>query len=140
MKLIFKEGLIAILVIFATQCKSQSLIKVSGRVVDAKGNGLTGVNIYVKGTTRGTVTDSEGRYEISVDPQDSVLVANQIGYRFVEKELKDQRELVFVIETEGPSLHSWCCTDHASPKGPHCGDSKEELTKSFECKYFKPDL
>ena len=35
---------------------------VSGTVVDGQGETLIGVNVLVKGTTTGTVTDFDGRY------------------------------------------------------------------------------
>ena len=44
--------------------------KLSGRVIDAKGEPIPGANISVKGTTIGTITDMDGKYSISVTPDD----------------------------------------------------------------------
>jgi len=53
--------------------------KILGNVVDKNGESLIGVNIIVKGTTTGTITDFDGNYEISV-PENSTLVFSFIGY------------------------------------------------------------
>ncbi len=54
---------------------------VSGRVVDQENNeGLPGVNVIVKGTTTGTVTDIDGRFSLAVPSAESVLVFSSIGY------------------------------------------------------------
>ncbi|BAX78797.1 SusC/RagA family TonB-linked outer membrane protein [Labilibaculum antarcticum] len=52
---------------------------VQGNVVDKNGETLIGVNIIVKGTTTGTVTDFDGNYQIKV-PKNSTLVFSFIGY------------------------------------------------------------
>lgn len=44
------------------------------------GETLPGVNVLVKGTTRGTVTDIDGSYQIEVRPGDQSLVFSFIGY------------------------------------------------------------
>ena len=41
---------------------------------------MPGVSVTVKGTNRGTVTDIDGRYSISVPNSGSVLVFSFIGY------------------------------------------------------------
>lgn len=43
-------------------------------------SGLPGVNIVIKGTTQGTVTDIEGNYRIEVPGEDAVLVFSSIGF------------------------------------------------------------
>jgi len=54
-------------------------IRVTGTVVDANdGSTLPGVTVMVKGTTQGTVTDMEGRYELTT-ASDAVLVFSFIG-------------------------------------------------------------
>ncbi len=58
----------------------QQQIEVNGTVTDAGTNEpLPGVNIVVKGTTYGTITNNEGDYSIETDP-DGVLVFSFIGY------------------------------------------------------------
>jgi TonB-linked SusC/RagA family outer membrane protein len=54
---------------------------VKGRVTDEKkGDGLPGVSILLKGTTRGTVSDVNGNFSIEVPDQEAVLVFSFVGY------------------------------------------------------------
>jgi TonB-dependent SusC/RagA subfamily outer membrane receptor len=55
-------------------------ITVTGRVTDENNEGLPGVNILVKGTTTGTVTDVNGNYRINVPEDTTTLVFSSIGY------------------------------------------------------------
>jgi TonB-dependent starch-binding outer membrane protein SusC len=57
-------------------------VTVSGRVIDQEGP-VPGVNILIKGTTRGTVSDIEGNYSLSA-PSDGTLVFSAIGYTIEE--------------------------------------------------------
>ena len=60
---------------------------VSGRIVSAEdGEWLPGVNVIVKGTDIGTVTNIEGEYQISI-PHGSVLVYSFIGMMSKEVEV-----------------------------------------------------
>ena len=44
-------------------------ITVQGAVTDSKGEGLPGVNVILKGSSRGTVTDAQGRFSLKVPEQ-----------------------------------------------------------------------
>jgi hypothetical protein len=57
---------------------------VTGTVLDENGIGLPGVNVILKGTTTGTITNIEGRYTIGPVKPDDVLVFSYIGYQSVE--------------------------------------------------------
>lgn len=48
-------------------------ISISGKVVDAGGLELPGVNVMVKGTTIGTLTDGDGRFTIPDVPGVAVM-------------------------------------------------------------------
>ena len=52
---------------------------VAGRVLDASGAGIPGVNVIVKGTSTGTQTDADGRYTIDA-PEGATLVFSFVGY------------------------------------------------------------
>ncbi len=66
---------------------------VSGRVTEENGEGLPGVNVQVKGTARGGVTDSNGRYELTVLEEDNVLVFSFVGYVAKEESI-DNRTVI----------------------------------------------
>ncbi|WPV02458.1 SusC/RagA family TonB-linked outer membrane protein [Mucilaginibacter sp. cycad4] len=53
--------------------------KLTGKVVDEKGEPLVGVSIRIKGTTTGTQTDANGNFTLDVQPN-TVLTVSYIGY------------------------------------------------------------
>ena len=54
---------------------------ISGEVTDQNtGTPLPGVNIVVKGTTNGTISNAAGEFSLSVQASDPVLVFSSIGY------------------------------------------------------------
>ncbi len=59
---------------------------ITGRVISSEDNeGLPGVNVVVKGTSQGTVTDVEGNYKIDIPNETSVLSFSSVG--FVDEEI-----------------------------------------------------
>jgi TonB-linked SusC/RagA family outer membrane protein len=53
---------------------------VTGKVTSVTdGSPLPGVNVVVKGTTNGTVTDTEGKFSLSVPSSESILIFSFIG-------------------------------------------------------------
>ncbi len=64
---------------------------VTGKVTSAEdGSGLPGVNVLVKGTTNGTVTDVDGKYSISVVGNDVTLIYSFIGFATQEVLILDK--------------------------------------------------
>lgn len=57
--------------------------KISGKVSDEKGEGLPGVSVLVKGTSRGVVTDIDGNYSI-VAEETATLTFSFVGYESQE--------------------------------------------------------
>ncbi len=53
---------------------------ITGKVTDDTGNVLPGVSIIIKDTGRGTVTDVQGNYKISVPDDNTILQFSYIGY------------------------------------------------------------
>ncbi|MDR1683671.1 MAG: TonB-dependent receptor plug domain-containing protein, partial [Candidatus Symbiothrix sp.] len=80
-----KEAIIILLLFSGIQFLSaQNAIKTSGTVTSAAGETLVGVSVSTKGTTNGTVTNLDGKYEISVS-EGATLVFSYIGFLTQEK-------------------------------------------------------
>ena len=71
------------------------MIQISGRVTDENGNGFPGVNILVKGTSVGSVTDVDGNYTIDVPDTNSILMFSFVGY--VSQEIPVQNQTVINV-------------------------------------------
>ncbi len=63
----------------------------TGKVTSAEdGGALPGVNVVVKGTTQGTITDINGDYALSVSPEAEILVFSFIGLTTKEVSIGNQ--------------------------------------------------
>jgi hypothetical protein len=83
----------------------QSSSFVQGRVVSSEdGSGLPGVNVVVKGTTVGTVTDSDGNYSLSLPANSSVLVFSFIGMQTQELPIAGRLQLNVYMNTDVQQL------------------------------------
>ncbi|MDF0715314.1 TonB-dependent receptor [Muricauda sp. 334s03] len=63
---------------------------ITGKVVDELGTPLLGTTVAVKGTTRGTTTDFDGNYSLSLDGLDAILLFSFVGYVTQEIEVGNQ--------------------------------------------------
>jgi len=59
--------------------------KVTGIVTDADGKILPYASIFIKGTSRGTNANNEGKYSITLEPGKYTLVCQYVGYKKEEK-------------------------------------------------------
>ncbi len=61
--------------------------KIAGTVIDDFGETLIGVQVFIEGTTRGALTDVDGRYSIvNLDPGTYTVVFSYIGFATVKVE------------------------------------------------------
>lgn len=62
--------------------------KIAGKILDKKTkDGIPGVNVFIKGTKQGTITDIEGNYFIlNIDPKICDVTASLLGYGTVTKQ------------------------------------------------------
>src|SRR5689334_18339929 len=78
---------------------------ISGKITSADdGTGLPGVNIIVKGTTNGTVSDTDGNFTISVQANDAILVFSAIGYKTSEVTVGTQSTINVTLDVDITSL------------------------------------
>lgn len=79
---------------------------VTGRVVDASGQPMSGVNILVKGTNKGTQTGTNGTFTISAGTGD-ILVISYVGYATREIAISGTNQFTpvnIVLTTSSASL------------------------------------
>ena len=74
----------------------------TGVVKDKAGEPMIGVNVLVKGTTNGTITDFDGNFTINDVPAGSTLVVSYIGY--LSQEVKAGQNLIVVLEEDNKTL------------------------------------
>lgn len=102
----------------------QQTIRVSGVVKDGNGETLPGVNVVVKGTTNGVITDMDGRFQLNV-ARGTVLVVSYVGY--VTQEVKaNEADLKIRLVEDAQTLSEVIVT------GVAAGTPKQKLGFSIE--------
>ena len=79
-------------------------IQVKGTVKDTKGEPLIGVNVKVKGTTTGAITDFDGNFQIQAK-KGAVLEISYIGYASQEVKVADNKSLSIVMTEDTKVLN-----------------------------------
>ncbi len=72
---------------------------VTGKVTDSAGEPLIGVNILVKGTATGTITEVDGTYALEVPDNNAVLVFSYTGYTTAEEVVGNRSVIDLTLTT-----------------------------------------
>ena len=77
---------------------------VSGTVIDnASGEGLPGATVAVKGTTNGTITDIDGKFQLSVG-DGAIIVVSFVGYKNQELAVGSQTSIKIILKEDVAQL------------------------------------
>lgn len=95
-----KIVLAMLLCLLAVSTAFAQSLQVKGKVYDGANETIPGVNVQVKGTSIGTITDAGGNYIISVPDSKSVLVFSFIGYTTSEIRVGDQKEINVTLKDD----------------------------------------
>jgi TonB-linked SusC/RagA family outer membrane protein len=78
---------------------------VSGKISSKDDNSpIPGVTVVVKGTTNGTTSDADGKYQINVEGSTSVLVFSAVGYLTQEREVGNASAIDIALATDLKTL------------------------------------
>lgn len=89
---------------------------ITGKVTLADGSILPGVNVLLKGTTLGTVTDYQGNYQLTVPTGPGTLVFSFVGLRTKEEVLGVSNVINVVMEEDVQSLSEVVITGYGIVK------------------------
>ncbi|HEX8041842.1 MAG TPA: TonB family protein [Chryseosolibacter sp.] len=88
-----------------SQSAPDPAVVLKGKVVSAEdGEGLPGVNVIVKGTSQGTVTDAEGNYQLTLPALNSRLLFSFIGFEAQEVDVAGSPEVNVRLKAEVDQL------------------------------------
>jgi TonB-linked SusC/RagA family outer membrane protein len=99
-------------------------MNVSGQVTGADGISLPGVNVLIKGTNRGVVTNNDGNYSLEVDNPNTILVFSFIGFITQEVTVNSQSTINIILKEDVKSLDEVIVTGYGTQK-------KTDLTGSI---------
>ena len=90
--------------------------KVAGTVSDAKGGGIPGVSVVIKGTTLGTTTDGNGAFSISVKSGNAELVVTSVGYISKTVAVGNRSSIAISLDEDVSQLNEVIVTGYASQR------------------------
>lgn len=94
---------VVLLLVFTASFVQAQDTQVSGTILDETGMPLPGVSILLKGTTRGTTTDLDGKYSIAA-PANGVLVFSFIGYNNIEETVGSRSKIDLTLTPDVSNL------------------------------------
>ena len=94
---------------------TQEGFRVKGRVLDANGP-LIGVNIMVKGTMTGVVSDMDGNFEIMAPYSGASLVFSYIGYQAQEVKINGRSDLTIKMVEDSKALEEVVVVGYTTQK------------------------
>ena len=115
----------------------QPVIQVTGQVVSSEDQeSMPGVNVVLKGTTTGTVTDIDGRYTIDVPSPEAVLVFSSVGFVLQEVTVGNRTTLNVSLDPDIQALEELLVVGYGTkPKRDLTGSissvSGEELNETI---------
>lgn len=100
----------------AQNSKTEKII--SGNVIDNAGKSLPGVNVNIKGTSSGVVTDFEGHYTVTVK-EGGVLVFTFIGMKKEERTVGKSSQINVTMQDDASGLEEVVVTGYGKQKKKH---------------------
>ncbi|WP_276369750.1 SusC/RagA family TonB-linked outer membrane protein [Chryseolinea sp. H1M3-3] len=86
-------------------CSAYAQTNVSGRVTSGEDEApLPGVNILVKGTSNGTISDADGKFSIAVPSEESILIFSFVGYQAQELSVAGRTSVDVALASDAKQL------------------------------------
>ncbi len=89
---------------------------IEGKITDAAGLSLPGVNIQEKGTKNGTSTDFEGSFKINVTSNKAVLIISYLGFQTQEVSVAGKTKVNVSLAEQSNSLNEVVVVGYGSVK------------------------
>ncbi len=89
---------------FTSPFTNVAMVPISGTVTDENGSPFPGVNVVVKGTSTGTTTNADGKFQLDVPESSGTLVFSFVGYATKEVAITGRTTVDVVMEPDVRSL------------------------------------
>lgn len=93
-----------LLMLLAGQAEAQNAVQISGKVSDSQG-ALPGVSIVEKGTNNGTVSGSDGSFNLQVGSASATLAISNVGYVSQEVSVAGKTSFEIVLAEDHKTLN-----------------------------------
>lgn len=91
-------------------------ITITGTVTGERGDALPGVNIFIKNTTIGTISEFDGKYSISIPSDAQFIVFSYIGFLTIEEPINNRNIIDVVLKEDTKQLEEIVVTGYSSQK------------------------
>ncbi len=106
----------------------QPKLQVIGKVTDSSGMPLPGTSVTIKGTTAGTITDTEGRYNLSGVPGNAVLVFSFVGMRTQEIAVEGKINIDVTMSEEAIGIDEIVAVGYGTQKKKYVVGSVSQIS------------
>ncbi|WP_321424364.1 TonB-dependent receptor [uncultured Bacteroides sp.] len=110
-----RSTLIILMGLFVSLSAFAQKITITGQVKDPSNEGVIGASVVEKGTTNGTMTDTDGKFSLSVSPK-ATLTITYIGYKSQEIAVKGTAPLTIVLQENAELLDEIVVVGYGSVK------------------------
>ncbi|WP_010137026.1 SusC/RagA family TonB-linked outer membrane protein [Ochrovirga pacifica] len=118
---------LAALLFFNIALFAQQDFELTGTVVSTENEPIPGASIVVKGTSRGTISDFDGLYQLTVKKGD-VLEISFIGYETKNVTIGDQKKLTTQLTASSSELDEVIIVGYGTQKKSHLTGSISKVT------------
>ena len=114
--LVKKIALFLALIVFSIGVNAQNKIHITGTVKDEKGNPSANASVTIKGTTKGTITDTTGAFSLDVPDQNAILQISVVGYQSQEITVGSKTNLVINLADARSQLNEVIVVGYGTQK------------------------
>lgn len=111
----FRNALLLLLTLVSLATYAQDRT-ISGTITDDASNPLPGVSVLAKGTQKGTTTNTQGEYSLSVPGNSRSLVFSYIGYKTMEVAINNESSISLKLEPTAEALGELVVVGYGSQK------------------------
>ncbi|MGP1435054.1 MAG: TonB-dependent receptor [Phocaeicola sp.] len=110
--------------------KVEQTYKISGKVVDSKGEPIIGANILEKGTTNGTITDMDGNFTLNVKSSSAILTVSYIGYKAKDVNVTSGKVISVILNEDSEALDEVVVVGYGTQKKVNLTGAVDKVSSS----------
>ena len=99
-----KRLIVTVLLLFSLACTAtiaHAQFTLTGKVISSEDQGpVPGVNILIKGTSNGTITDVNGAYTINLETSNEILIFSFVGFATQEVSVNGRTQVDVTLVAE----------------------------------------
>jgi len=103
-------------------------VTVTGTVTDSKGQSIPGATVTLKGTTKGTVANMNGKYTITLSDGNGILVFSSIGFITQEVPINGRNVINITLQDQTSSLNEIVVVGYGTQKKVNLTGAVSQVT------------